>query len=357
MNILDRYCTKEFLRYFFLILSAFVSVYLIIDLFGKIRMFISNHATVYQVVSFFFFSTPMFIMQILPIGVLVASLISFISLSRHNELMAMKASGINIYRTTWPVIAIAILLCFLEMIVSEYVTPYTNQKADYIKLADIQKQEIGTFQRNQIWYRGKEGIYNFRVFDPRTNSLQGITIYFVDNKLHLLKRLDAERGEWRDGKWVFYNLIATTFTPGTFPEMQVEPSEIMTLPETPENFKSAQRDADNMGYLELRRYIADLKAEGYDASSYVVDLDAKLALPFVSLIMAILGIASVLRGEGRGKTQGLALGLAVGFSYWLVFSFTVSLGRAGVLPPLLAAWSANLLVGLLAGFLFLKIRT
>lgn len=357
MNILDRYTTKEFLRYFALILISFVALYLIIDFFEKIRMFISNKATLYQILSFFLFSIPLTMNQMLPIGMLLAAFITYRTLTLHSEIVALKACGISLYRTARPVILIGVLVCCLAFVIGEFVTPYTNQRANYIKLVQIQKQEMGTFKRNQVWYRGKEGIYNFRVFDQRTSSLQGITIYYVDNKLRLLKRVDAERGEWRGGKWTFYNLIITTFEPGLFPKLESSPFQVVALTETPENFQSAQTDAENMGYRELKRYISDLESEGYDATSYIVDLHAKVAFPLVNIIMVIIGLASPLRSEGRGKAQGLATAITVGFSYWLVFAFAISLGRAGVLPPLLAAWSANLLFGLVALFLFLRIRT
>src|SRR3972149_1510928 len=107
MNILDRYTAKEFLRYFALILLSFVSLYLIIDFFEKIRMFISNKATLYQVFSFFLFNIPMTVNQMLPVGVLLAALISFRTLSRRNEIVVMKACGISLYRMARPIILIA----------------------------------------------------------------------------------------------------------------------------------------------------------------------------------------------------------------------------------------------------------
>ena len=90
-------------------------------------------------------------------------------------------------------------------------------------------------------------------------------------------------------------------------------------------------------------------------SRFLVWLGLALAL---LILMAIIGLASALRGESRGsQAQGLAAGIIIGFSYWIVFAFTVSLGRGGVLSPLLAAWSANILFGLAAGLLFLRVRT
>ncbi|MDO9580877.1 MAG: LptF/LptG family permease, partial [Bacteroidales bacterium] len=75
-------------------------------------------------------------------------------------------------------------------------------------------------------------------------------------------------------------------------------------------------------------------------------------------IMAVIGISFAMHWEKRGgKAQGLAAGIVIGLSYWLIFAFAVSLGRAGTLPPLLAAWAANILFGLTAGVMFLRIRT
>ena len=359
MTILDRYIAKEFTKYFTMTIVSLVSLYLIIDFFEKIRGFISNQATVLQVISFFFFSAPMIIWQILPASVLFASLITFGSLSRANEIMAMKACGVSIHRTSLPVITIALQICFIAFLISEFITPYTNETADKIKYMEIEKRgTAGAFKQNQIWYRGKEGIYNFKTFDPQTNSLQGITIYYLDGNLNLRKRVDAERGEWKNGRWTFYHLIATTFPPDRFPELKAMSSKEADMPEEPENFKAAQKDPANMGYLELRRYIKEIQSGGYDAERYLVDLHGKLAFPLVNIIMAIIGILFSVQLESRGgKTQGLAAGIIIGLSYWIVFSFTISLGRAGGLPPLLAAWAANILFGLAASFLLLRVRT
>lgn len=359
MTILDRYCAKEFIRYLLMIMLAFVGLYLIIDFFEKIRMFVSNRATLYQMLSFVAFNIPMVMWQMLPASVLVAALVSFSSLSRNNEIMAIKACGISLYRLARPIIIIAVVVSGLAFIVSEFVTPYTNQRAKHIKLVEIQKREpVGSFKSNQIWYRAPEGIYNIKGFDTRTNNLWGVTLYQVDHKMRLVKRLDAARAEWREGKWVLYNVVVTTFTPAMFPELHFLSSQTVALSTLPDNLKAGQKDADNMGYMELGRYIREMQGNGYDATSYRVDLYGKLAFPLASIIMAVIGFASALQGVKTGnRTKGLVVGIAIGFSYWIVFAFTISLGHAGGLSPLLAAWSANLLFGLAACFLCLRVRT
>lgn len=359
MTILDRYCTKEFLRYLLIIIISLVSLYLLVDFFGRVRMFISNGATIFQICSFFLFSIPMFIWQILPASILMASFVAFGSLSRSNEIMAMKACGISLYRIALPIIIIALFLSGFSFVMSEFVTPTTNQKAKRIKLVDIQKQEsLGTFKENQIWFRAQDSIYNIKVFNPRLNNLQGITIYQVDKNMRLLKRIDAAEGKWNKNKWILSNVILTTFKPNSFPVLEKFATQDATLPIAPEDLKDAQKEAENMGYRELRKYIREIQSSGYDATSYLVDLYGKVAFPFANIILAVIGFASSLQGrKSTSKTQGFAAGVIIGFSYWIVFAFAISLGKAEVLSPLLAAWIANIIFGFAAGALFLRIRT
>jgi lipopolysaccharide export system permease protein len=359
MNLLDRYCARGFIKNVIIIIASFLLLYLIIDFFEKIRMFISNQATVYQIMSFFSFSIPMILWQIMPAGILVASLVTFGSLSHDNEITAMKACGVSLYRTSAPIIFLAILFCLLSFLISEYLTPYTNERAKNIKLVEIQKKEAaGSFKQNRLWYRGKEGVYNFKAFDSRTDSLKGITIYYLDKKFNLIKRVDAERGEWENSRWKLYNAIKTNFSQEKFPELEALPTIAVDLHETPDNFKTVQKDAENMGYFELRKYVREIQSEGYDAASYLTDMQGKLAFPLVNVIMAIIGISFAIHWEKKGgKAWGIAAGIVIGLSYWLVFAFTISLGRAGTMPPLLAAWTANILFGLAAGILFFRIRT
>ena len=359
MKILDRYVIVEFLRNLLFITASFVSLFLIIDFFEKIRMFLSNHATFQQMAAHFLFRIPMILSQTMPVAVLLASLIVFGYLSRHNEITAMKANGISLYRISLPVLAIAASVCILVFLLSEWVTPYTNERAEHIRLIDVQKRKaLGSFKQDQIWYRGQRGIYNFRLFDVQNNTLQGITIYYLDQEMNLLMRLDAERGEWKDGRWLFRNILVTRFPSGDFPELIKVASQVVDIPETPKDFKVVQKDVETMGYGELNRYIRKLQTEGYDATRYIVDLHGKIAFSLVSLILAVIGISFSLRSGRSGSiTQGIGVGLIIGFSYWLVFAFGMSLGRSGTLPPVIAAWFGNILFGCASVWLILRIKT
>ncbi len=359
MNILDKYILKEFIKIFTLILVSLIALYLIADFFERIRMFLSNHATLGQMVFYSFLSTPMILSQMLPISVLLGTLLSFGILSKNCEITAMKSNGVSLYRISLPVIILSFVICVAAFLLSEFITPYTNQKVKYIKLVEIQKREkLGSFKQNQIWYRGENGIYNFSMFDPRTNTLKGISINLFDREMNLYEKIDAKEARWEDGRWVFRNLLVTTFPEGEFPSLEKISSRIMDLPERPSDFTAVQKDTGEMGLVELNRFINKTRSEGYDTTRYRTDMHGKISLPLVSVILAILGVSFSLRSERSGGiAKGIGTGIIIGFSYWIVFAFAISLGRAGTIPPVVAAWAANLILGLAALIMFIRVKT
>lgn len=360
MTILDRYVTKEFIRIFILVLLLFIALFLIVEFFERIRMFLHHKASLYQIVSFLLFRIPMMISQVIPASVLLASLITFSSLSKNSEIVAMKANGISLYRTSLPVIISSAFICIIAFLNSEFITPYSNQRAEYIKQVEIAKQEtMGSFKQNQLWYRGKDGIYNFKMFDPKTNILQGITINYIGEDFTLKMRIDAEKAEWKEGKWVFYNVLSTRFTDGDFPSLEYISTKVIDLPETPSDFNVIQKKADTMGYVELRRYVKKIQSEGYDATRYIVDMHGKVAFGFVSIILVIIGISfSLIKTERSGGImQSIGVGIVIGFSYWIVHAFALSVGRSGTIPPIISAWFANIVLGAASTVMFLRVKT
>ena len=359
VTIISRYITREFLKLFSLVLLSFLSIYLIVDFFERIRMFLSNQATVGQMASYFLYTLPMIVAQAIPVSVLLATLLTFGMFSKNHELVAMKASGISMYRASVPVLSIAVVACLLVFILNEFVTPYTNQMARQIKLVEILKQKkTGVFKQNRVWFRAKNSIYSFTIFDPEKNTLKGISIHYFDPGFALTKRIDSRSADWKGDHWEFFDVLVTQFPEGRFPSIERFDSMIIDIPEEPSDFQVAQKSADEMGYLELRGYIRKIKEEGYDVTRYEADLHGKIAFTLVSIFVVMVGIAFSMRPErSGGVAQGVAAGLVIGFSYWLLFALCISLGRSGTLTPMLSAWLPNLIFGSISAYLFKGIQT
>jgi lipopolysaccharide export system permease protein len=359
MKIIDRYIAKEFLKLFALVLVSFTILYLIVDFFGRIRMFLSNDATARQIILHFGFGIPQIISHTIPVAVLLATLIAFGTFSRNNEVVAMRANGISIYRMTLPVLVLGIAISGAAFFFNEFVTPLANHKAKYIEFVEVKKQRrMGAFSQNQIWYRSRNAIYNFALFVPERNILKGVTIHHFDPDFNLVMRIDAKEASWNSDRWILSDVMVTRFPPGDFPVIERHNKLPADITENPSDLQSVQKDADEMSFFELWSFIRKLRSEGYDATRYLVDLHGKIAFTLVSIILVVLGVSFSLRSERSGGVAlSIGAGIIIGFSYWIVFALSISLGRSLTLPPFLAAWSANLLFAAASIALYLRVRT
>ena len=359
MRILDRYILKEFLKFVGITSISFIVLFLIVDLFGRIKNFSINQATAAQIASYLIFSIPMIISYILPPAVLLSTLLTYSSLSKFSEVTAMKANGISIYRIAVPPLIFTIFLSISLFFFNELIAPAAEQRKENVLHAEIEKQKAsGFFKKHEIWYLGDNAIYNFKIFFANKDILKGITLNYLNPDFTLKARIDADTGEWKNNQWVFYNVLSTHFDKNNMPVLERSKELIINIPEKPNDFKIIQKDAENMGYFELRKYVNKIQSDGYDVQLYLVALQGKIAVPFVTIILVIIGVSFSLRLERSGGVmQSIGVGIVIGFSYFVFHAFGMTLGRSGMLPALLAAWAANIIFSVAAALLFYRVRT
>jgi lipopolysaccharide export system permease protein len=112
-----------------------------------------------------------------------------------------------------------------------------------------------------------------------------------------------------------------------------------------------------MSFTELRTYIQKIKAAGYDATRYLVDLYAKLSYSFLNMIMVLIGIPFALKtGRSGGATLSIGISVLIGFSYGVIFYIFLSFGKSGMLPPILSAWTPTFIFGLTGVLSLMSIR-
>jgi len=360
MKILSRYITREFLKLLFLWTATFFLVFFVVELFERINAIIVNKAPLYLMLEYFFYTTPLFLSQTLPFATLLASLIVLGVLARNNEVVAMKAHGISTYRIMLPLVVLAAAVTTFIFLCNETVVPYSARKANYVWSVKVKKEEERAFfELNKIWYRGENTIYNIRLLDPKKDLLKGVTIYRFDELFNLRQRTDAREVRWNGNGWTFYQVAIRDFLPGGEVSMEIYDERNIPIPERPEDFKKGMKNPDEMTYRELKEYVEKLRGEGYDFTRYVVDLHAKVAFPFLTLIMVLMGCPLALaasHGRGGGIAQGVGLSIVIGFVYWVSFAISVALGHSGTFPPFIAAWAPNVFFGLIGGFIIESIH-
>ncbi len=349
MGLLTRYITRMFLRNIALSLGAFVGVYLLVDFFEKVDNFVEKSATVGLYLNYFLNAIPLFVTQVAPLAVLMAAFITVGALSRTGELTAMRAGGLSLYRITRPIIIATCGVTLLLIVNQEAVLPQSTATMKRIMQQQIKGESQPQRIHNRIWVRTGNSIVHIEQADPQEGTLQGVTIFDLDENFRILQRVDAGSARYRENAWQFRNLSRRLFDPdtGVMTSSARSGSENIAFDKKPEDFQQADPHEWELNFAELRKLARKMAAEGYDATRFLVDMHAHVAAPFACIVMVLLGIPFALnRGRNSSLSFGIVVSVLVGVVYFILHSVAMAFGYSGILPPLLATWSANILVGL-----------
>ncbi len=358
MNLLNRYILSRYLRIFALALAAFSGLYLLVHFFEKVDNLIGHQASLPIYFIYFASKVPLIIVQVAPLGILLSSFLTIGGLARTSELTALWAGGVSLTRIALPLLGAAGVLSLLLLLINETLVPASTRTANRVWETDVYGRPAVVFKRDSLWIREGGKVIHVRLAHPDEDLLEGLQIFRFDENFRLLERIEAERARYREGAWVAEEGTRRLFSPGG-DMLASHPFDQTSLPleKPPEEFKIAERDSEEFNFRELGEMASRLQAEGYDPSRYLVDMHARLALPFAGLIMGFLGIPFALqKGRGGNIALGVALTVAVGFSYHILHAVVLAMGKAGLLPPRLAAWIPNLLFLLIGVWLLLMAR-
>ena len=357
MKILHRYIVTEFVKLFVITTIAFISIFMLVEFIDRIGEMVEKNVPFSESLAFFFYKIPSVFSMVSPIAVLLSVVLSLGILTRHSEITAIKASGTGILRVVMPLLVCGVLLSFASIFVNEMITPVTNRRAFNIELKWLHKKPKGMFNREGLWIRSADGIYNIMKLDLRNKTLNGITLYKTSKDFKATGRISAKSATWERNRWVAIDASEFVFTEkGSVKPVRSGRIEL-PLRMNPDDFSSLEASHENMNFLELRRYISTLKQEGYNTTRYVVDMYGKLTFPMVSFLMILIGIPFALK-EGRRNSiaDSVAMSVGIGFSFWVIFEVARSLGHSGVIPPIVAAVFPDVLFGAIGVYLFGYIR-
>lgn len=343
MTILDRYLTREIFRYFFMVLILVVAIYVAVDFFEKIGDFMESGLPFSRVVAFFLYNIPFVLSQILPVGVLLSVLISLGMMNKHNELTALRSCGISIYTLMKPILLLGFFFSFLLFFLTEAVVPVTMTTANRIWLKEVKKEQAVATRENNIWMKTPNGILHIRHYNPAEKTLYKVTLNIFDDHFRLIQRLDAERGNFINGQWILYEVLEQKLDDtGLSYTVTFHDSLPVQIDLNPERLKQVAQKTSEMNIQELLDYIHAIEAEGYPATQYRVDFHAKIAFPFVCVILVLAGAGIACKNRLKdGLPSGIAYGIGTAFLYWVLNSFCISLGYGEMLPPVIAAWATN----------------
>jgi LPS export ABC transporter permease LptG/LPS export ABC transporter permease LptF len=359
-NILDRYILREFLKVLVLVLVSVMALFIIVDYTEIARDVRDNDVPLNTLLVYYRFWAFQVLHWALPISVLVATLVTFGMLSKNNEVTAFKSGGVSLYRVALPIVVVAGLISILSYFVLDFVLPYSNERAVNLRRRIAGKTPIASSSQEKLWFFGRgRYLINFLSYDRNRQELSQVQVFeFHPAEFRLVRRVYAQRAKWTGRGWAFSNGWMRSFTDdGGSTYGAITAPLALHYAERPEDFETDLKTPDQMTFAQLRRYIQMIKTSGYAADDLAVKLYTKTSWPVISLIMALIALPFAFKIGRRGALYGVGIALILGIVYWMVFAVFTKFGEVGNLPAILSAWSANILFGLAALYMFLHVET
>ncbi len=361
-QILDDYVIRDFLTYLLLVLSTLVLLTVVFTFFELLGDIVRNRVPLVTVGEYLMRVAPSMLYLVTPLCVLVAVLITFGLMEKSHEVTAMKASGISVYRLLAPVLLLATGMSAGLFFFDQVYLPDNNKRREALRNS-IKGKPAQTFLRaDRKWIFGKNStIYYYEFFDPDQNRFASVSVFEFDPaSFAMTRRFYAARAHWDEdlSKWVFQQGWVRSFRGAAIQEFRnFDVATFEELNEPPAYFKKEVKQSEEMNYDELARYIADLQNSGFDVGRLSIQLHKKFSFPLVTLVMAVLAVPFSLSAGRRGALTGVAVALGIFLVYWVISSFFEALGNIHYLPPVVAAWSPDVIFALAGGYLILKVPT
>jgi LPS export ABC transporter permease LptG/LPS export ABC transporter permease LptF len=364
-GVVDTYVLSTFLFYFTVWLAAFVVLAHIFIFFDLLGDYMSHAIALPKVVSYHVFLTPKLIYDSAAMAVLAAVLVTFAVMSKNNEVTAMKACGVSLYRLSVPVIIAAGLVSGALFLFDQYYIPQCNRIQESL-LAEIKGRPPQTFLNpNRKFVNGqdprKPRIYNFKYYDSAQNVMVGVNVYeLAETPFRLVRHVSAESARWEPSlkSWVFQNgwfrdfsgvesKDYQTFQVTTFPEM-IEP---------PGYFLVEEKQEKQLNFQELERYIRDLQQSGFNTVRLQVQYHKKFSVPMFALVIGLLAVPFSFMTGSRGAMAGVGASLGIALAYFALGRLFEEVGNVNQLPAVLAAWAPVAVFALAGTYLFGRMRT
>ncbi len=365
-RLLDSYVVREFFGTFLLVLASFVMLMLVFTFFELVGDIIRNHIALATVGDYLLNLAPSMIYSITPLAVLIAVLVTFGILNRNSEIVAMKATGISLYRLIIPVVAISAILAVCLFVFEDYYLPSANRRQEALRSTIKGHPPQTFFHPEEKWIFGQHGpgepdhIFYYQFFDRDDNAFVNLSVFEFDpSTFALSRRIFASRVVWDDqtGSWRFLNGWIRNIHGNDSQYTEFGSTAFSEIREDPGYFKKENLQSQEMNFQQLGAYIRDLRQSGFDTMRLRVALWHKLAYPLIAIVMAVLAIPFALSMGRRGSLTGIAVAISIALAFWVVDALFEAMGNVNYLPAALAAWSPDVLFALTGGYLLLRTPT
>jgi len=361
MPILDRYILSAFLRNLALVLLTLVTLYSLIEFLEKVDDFIEFRAEFKNYLTYPFFHLPVMLANSLPMAVLLATFATIGGFSRSKQLTAMLSGGVSFIRVSRPLFISSVILAVIMLFANLWLVPWSASESHYILRTEIKGKSTQAVSSKELYFRDGNQILSINQAFPAKGLLLGLVVVEFNDNFMPVKRIQAERAQYLEkGQWRLQNAVIWKFSPETkaVASFQQQAELLLDLKRQPSEAVRLWSRPEDLPIGKLIDFTEKLESEGYDAKPYQVEINVRFAKAAIPIIMVLVGIPfSLQRGRNTSFSLGIVISLVIFVIYFILYATFNVFGAIDVLPPLIAAWAANILMALIGTWFFLRINS
>ena len=365
MRLLDRYLLRNFLLPFTYCIVGFLAVWLIFDLTSNASEFIESHVPPGTVAYYYLSQLPAIAVITLPVGLLLALLYSLGRMSQSNEILAMLSAGVSLWSILTPFFAVGFAVTALSTWLNHGLAPKAEAKKQEL-LAEMEtgngKLERRAFTLGHLFVNRRDDRIWFVEKMPSNlhQPLTGVQIIQQDAHDNIIDKLyaktanyDDERHAWTfDGARLAHYTTAGEVAATSYPDQHV----ITGWSETPWRIHSSLLEADKLSVPELREYLRlNSDFTPTQLAPFRTYLDDRWALPWTCMVVVCVAAPLGIVYQRRGVLAGVAGSILIFFLILFFGNLFLALGRGDRIPSWWAAWTPNLVFGVV-GVVLLRVR-
>lgn len=359
-KIFDRYTISEFAKYLVIFTLGVIFIFVIVNFFERIDAFMEHKTPFSLILKYYAYQTPYLFVLLLPVAELLAAFFSIGEMARMRELLAVKAAGVDIRRIFLPILLFGLLNSLASFLVSGYVSGEGMRRAYEIWAVKVKgrAKAVRKSYATNVAFIGQNGrLFYFKTINSITNTATGIMVVEFQNG-EIRRRLDARRGEYKNGYWRFFDGVERRFSENgeEFAAISFRKMDFRDITDSPFDLMKARYDLTQMNLTALKNYISTLKKAGLDATEALVEFQTRFSFPFINFVILIFALPIAASMRGHGRAYGFGIAVALSFIYWNILQVFKVLGEVGRLKPLLAAWTPNGLFLVVGLYLMVKVH-
>ena len=347
IKILDRYISKQVIEMFLMGVFVFTTIIFASDTFITLIKQIAKFGIPFKVAFIMILlNLPSVIVMTIPMGVLLATVMTLNRLSLSSEITVMRACGIGLNRIAKPIFIFAILMSLSSFFINETVVPVMTRQSKDLALWALGQKNIPEGKENFVFKEINDNGTLKRLFYVgycKKKTLYNVTV--LDNaKDDTIQVLQARQGKTSPDGWVFEKGAAYTIA-NSGQVLNTTLFDTSTVKFGLDLSKELNKNtAKEMNFTKLAKYLVSTNISDVDRRIYTIELFDKIALPITTIVFVLVGVPLAITPPRVRYNRGFLFSILIIFAYYVVRALSISFGEAGSMTPFIAAWLPNIIL-------------